>query len=214
MVVDSGILDGLRVLGFDLETTGFNPREDRVVQYALVGSDSDGSHVNLNSLVDPGRGIPSEASEVHGIWNDDVRGAGGFEQHVETLGDMIDGSVIVGHNVVAFDWRFIEMECMRIGRETPRPLAIVDTLILARRFEVPGRRCACAADSGQTRAVVVVECLEVGAGNRRSIFAEAEGVAQYFARVDHLLDLAVAGDIIVDKPQALFGSVERLQTGG
>ncbi len=43
MVVDSGILDGLRVLGFDLETTGFNPREDRVVQYALVGSDSDGS---------------------------------------------------------------------------------------------------------------------------------------------------------------------------
>ena len=165
MVVDSGILDGLRVLGFDLETTGFNPREDRVVQYALVGSDSDGSHVNLNSLVDPGRRIPSEASEVHGIWNDDVRGAGGFEQHVETLGDMIDGSVIVGHNVVAFDWRFIEMECMRIGREPPRPLAIVDTLVLARKFEVPGRH------------KLGLLCSRFGIGLERSHSADADAGA-------------------------------------
>ena len=69
--MSSGILDGLRVLGFDLETTGFNPREDRVVQFALVGSDSDGSHLNLNSLVNPGRRIPDEASKVHGwYWID------------------------------------------------------------------------------------------------------------------------------------------------
>ena len=137
--MDSGILDGLRVLGFDLETTGFNPREDRVVQFALVGSDSDGSHLNLNSLVDPGCRIPSESSRVHGILDDDVRGAGSFEDHLDSMSDLMDGAVIVGHNVVAFDWRFMEMECIRIGREAPRPLAIVDTLVLARNFDVPGR---------------------------------------------------------------------------
>jgi len=123
----------------DLETTGFNPREDRVVQFALVGSDSDGSHLNLNSLVDPGCRIPSESSKVHGIFNDDVRGAGSFEEHVDSMSNLMDGAVIVGHNVLAFDWRFVEMECIRIGREAPVPLAIVDTLVLARSFDVPGR---------------------------------------------------------------------------
>tara|TARA_Y100001934_G_scaffold5152_1_gene7218 strand:+ start:7100 stop:7756 length:657 start_codon:yes stop_codon:yes gene_type:complete len=139
VVVNPGILDGLRVLALDLETTGFNPREDRVVQFALVGSDSDGSHLNLNSLVDPGCRIPSESSKVHGIFNDDVRGAGSFEEHVDSMSNLMDGAVIVGHNVLAFDWRFVEMECIRIGREAPVPLAIVDTLVLARSFDVPGR---------------------------------------------------------------------------
>ena len=139
VVVNPGILDGLRVLGLDLETTGFNPREDRVVQFALVGSDSDGSHLNLNSLVDPGCRIPSESSKVHGIFNDDVRGAGSFEEHVDSMSNLMDGAVIVGHNILAFDWRFVEMECFRIGRESPVPLAIVDTLVLAKSFDVPGR---------------------------------------------------------------------------
>ena len=139
VVVNRGILDGLRVLGLDLETTGFNPREDRVVQFALVGSDSDGTHLNLNSLVDPGCRIPSESSKVHGIFNDDVRGAGSFEEHVDSMSNLMDGAVIVGHNILAFDWRFVEMECIRIGREPPVPLAIVDTLVLARSFDVPGR---------------------------------------------------------------------------
>ena len=34
-----GMLTGFRVLGFDLETTGLDYRSDRIVQYALIGSD-------------------------------------------------------------------------------------------------------------------------------------------------------------------------------
>jgi DNA polymerase III alpha subunit (gram-positive type) len=30
------------------------------------------------------------------------------------------------------------MECMRIGVEVPRPHAIIDTLVIARRFVIPG----------------------------------------------------------------------------
>ena len=165
VVVNSGILDGLRVLGLDLETTGFNPREDRVVQFALVGSDSDGSHLNLNSLVDPGCRIPSESSKVHGIFNDDVRGAGSFEEHVDSMSNLMDGAVIVGHNVLAFDWRFVEMECIRIGREAPVPLAIVDTLVLARSFDVPGR---------PNRGML---CKRFGIGLERSHSADADAGA-------------------------------------
>jgi DNA polymerase III epsilon subunit-like protein len=134
-----GFLDGHRVLGFDLETTGFDPRSDRIVQFALVGSDSDGSHVNTHALIDPGIPIPVESTRVHGIDDGDVRGAGGFEDHIDSITELIDGAVIVGHNVLAFDWRFMEVECSRIGRDVPEPLAVVDTLVIARRFGVPGR---------------------------------------------------------------------------
>ena len=134
----SDFLEGFRVLGFDLETTGFNPRQDRVVQFALVGSDSDGSQLSLQSLVNPGCRIPVESSNVHGIFDGDVRDARSFDEHLDSICEMIEGAIIVGHNVVAFDWRFLEMECIRIGREIPSPVALVDTLELARTLGIPG----------------------------------------------------------------------------
>ena len=133
------LLAGYRVLGFDLETTGFDYRKDRIVQYALVGSDTDGTHINLQSLVDPRVKIPPETTRVHGISNDDVRGMGEFSKHVNEIISMVDDSIIVGHNVIRFDWRFLEVECMRAGVEVPKPKGIIDTLVLARRLKISGR---------------------------------------------------------------------------
>ena len=89
-------------MGFDLDTTGFDHRKDRIVQYALVGSDTDGTHINLQSLVDPRVKIPPETTRVHGISNDDVKGMGEFSQHVNEIISMIDDSIIVGHNFIRF----------------------------------------------------------------------------------------------------------------
>ena len=47
-----------RVLGFDTETTGLDPRKDRIVQYAFVGVDEDGQKIVIDSLVDPCMAIP------------------------------------------------------------------------------------------------------------------------------------------------------------
>ena len=133
------MLSGYKVLGFDLETTGLDPRRDRIVQYALIGSDIDGSHINLTSFVDPGTPIPSASSKIHGIKDSDVKDSGSFEKHAREIKDMMEGSVIVGHNVSKFDWRFIEIEFLRLGIDVPIPRAIVDTLTLAKRLRIPGR---------------------------------------------------------------------------
>ncbi len=135
--VASGMLDGFRVLGFDLETTGLNPRSDRVVQFALVGSDSDGTHLSLQSLVHPGIRIPEKSTLVHGISDSDVSDEVCFGDYLGELSSLIEGSVIVGHNVIGFDWRFFEVECARCGVEAPSPYAILDTLVLARKFDLP-----------------------------------------------------------------------------
>ena len=81
-VMVGGMLTGYRVLGFDLETTGLNPRSDRIVQYALIGSDVDGSHINQTALVNPRRSIPPESSRVHGITDEDVKGESEFSEPV------------------------------------------------------------------------------------------------------------------------------------
>ncbi len=130
------MLEGFRVLGLDLETTGFNPRFDRIVQYALVGSDADGTHLSLQSLVNPGVSIPTESTHVHGISSNDVASESDFGDHINSFREMAEGAIIVGHNVIAFDWRFIEVECARFGVEPPAPYAIIDTLILARKLRL------------------------------------------------------------------------------
>ena len=108
-------------------------------RYALVGSDTDGRHINLQSLVNPRVKIPPETTRVHGITNDDVRGMGEFSEHVNEISSLVNDSIIVGHNVLQFDWRFLEVECIRAGVEAPIPKGMIDTLVLARRLRIPGR---------------------------------------------------------------------------
>ena len=135
----SGPFDGMKVIGFDLETTGFDCRSERIVEYGMVGSDSDGKHISLCSMVDPEKRIPEQASNVHGITNSDVKGLGNFSEHSEKISEMMEDAIVVGHNVIGFDWGFIQMECLRAGIEPPKIRGFIDTLKIARRLRVPGR---------------------------------------------------------------------------
>ena len=64
-------LAGYRVLGFDLETTGFSPNKHRIVQYALVGCDADVTSMYTEELVNPQMKIPFETTRVHVISDGD-----------------------------------------------------------------------------------------------------------------------------------------------
>jgi len=130
---------GHRLVALDLETTGLDRRRDRIVEYAMVGSDADGSEILIERFVDPERPIPMEAARVHGISDNDVRDAGTFQTHAGSIASMLEGAVLVGHNVIRFDWPFLRTEFIRAGVAPPTPLAIIDTLALARRLKVPGR---------------------------------------------------------------------------
>ena len=139
-------LVGYRVLGFDLETTGFSPNKHRIVQYALIGCDVDGTAMHLEDLVNPQMRIPNETSQIHGIYDSDVKGVPEFSEYISGITEAMEGAVIVGHNVDRFDWPFLRAEFLRAGRPMPEPLAILDTLKIARRLKIPpshnlGRLC-------------------------------------------------------------------------
>lgn len=130
------LLAGERVLAFDLETTGVSTQYDRVVQLALVGANPDGSEIHYEKLVNPRRSIPAGASRVHGIYDPDVRSKGDFSTIADDVSELIEGAIIVGHNVRKFDMSMLESEYLRLGKQAPKPKAIMDTYELVRRLKI------------------------------------------------------------------------------
>ncbi len=56
----------------DVETTGINPREDRVVEAACVLTRAGRRIESFGTLINPGRAIPPTASAVHHLTDECV----------------------------------------------------------------------------------------------------------------------------------------------
>ena len=130
------MLSGHRVLALDLETTGVSTNSDRIVQIALLGSMENDSPITWEALVNPQRPIPPGASAVHGIMDSDVREQPLFSAFSQKIFDLIDGAVIVGHNVRRFDLPLLDKEFLRCGKIPPSPKVVIDTLELVRRLKI------------------------------------------------------------------------------
>lgn len=114
------------LLTLDAETTGADPREDRIVELGgayLQAGEQVGPR--LQCLVDPGRYIPAGATQVHGIRTEDVEGAPKWPEVAARLKRHFDaGPVVVGYNILGFDKPLIDAENARegIGWRVPAPL--------------------------------------------------------------------------------------------
>lgn len=90
----------------DVETTGLDPRVDRVVEVACVRVRAGRILERFVSLVDPQRSIPERATAVHGIQERDVAAAPTLAQVEPRLRAMVRGAVVVAHNA-RFDMGFL-----------------------------------------------------------------------------------------------------------
>ena len=59
---------------FDTETTGTNPRSDRIVEIACVKIHPDGRRETWVKRINPGMPIPAGSTAIHGIRDADVEG--------------------------------------------------------------------------------------------------------------------------------------------
>lgn len=130
----------------DVETTGLYPWNDRVVEVAVVHVSSDGRLTGeFSTLINPGRDVGP--TSIHGIRAADILQAPSFAQAAATLWQLLDGRVLVAHNV-PFDSRFLEAEFNRCGVRMPPP-PLMCTMELASYYlpKLPGRNLAacCAA---------------------------------------------------------------------
>ena len=137
LLMAQDLFEGEKVLAFDLETTGVSTTNDRIVQFALIGTLADGTAVNHEQIVKPNIRIPYDATQIHGISNEDVRDKPPLTEVADQLAELIEGAILVGHNVRNFDYAMLRTEFLRMGRLAPQPKAIMDTLELVRRLRLP-----------------------------------------------------------------------------
>lgn len=109
------------LVGFDLETTGTDPAESRIVTAALVESVGGVPVRTTRWLLDPGVPIPAEAQAIHGISDELARTRGrppraAVEEIAAALcARLADGCPVVAFNA-PFDLSLLDAELRRYGR--------------------------------------------------------------------------------------------------
>lgn len=98
----------------DLETTGGNPVRDRITEIAAVRMEGGQEVARWSSLVNPGTSIPAFIQNLTGISNAMVQEAPGFDEVAPHLLGLLDGAVLVAHNV-RFDHGFLLNEFARMN---------------------------------------------------------------------------------------------------
>lgn len=105
-----------KLVGLDLETTGTNVPYDRIVRislHAVVPGYED--PFVWDQLVNPGRPIPPDATEIHGITDQMVANAPNFAEVASTLWSWLQDGDYFGYNLLAFDIPMIVKELGMLG---------------------------------------------------------------------------------------------------
>ncbi len=97
----------------DLETTGINLSNDRIVEIAIVKILPDGTKQVKRKLINPTIPIPAAASEIHGITNVMVKDAPTFKQVANEVKQFIENCDIAGYNSNRFDIPMLVEEFLR-----------------------------------------------------------------------------------------------------
>ncbi|MEM9897517.1 MAG: 3'-5' exonuclease, partial [Bacteroidota bacterium] len=98
---------------FDLETTGTNISQDRIVELAMVKVMPDGTVEEKSRKINPTIPIPTETSLIHGIYDEDVKDEPTFKQVAKSLAQYLEGCDLSGFNVLGFDVPMLVEEFLR-----------------------------------------------------------------------------------------------------
>ncbi len=114
---------------FDLETTGFSPKFNRIIEIGAVKV-KDGQVIDsFSEFVNPGVPIPYEIEQLTGINDSMVRDAEKIDALLPKFLEFCEGAVMVAHNA-EFDMSFIKANADRLN--LPCDYTILDTVALAR----------------------------------------------------------------------------------
>jgi len=145
---------GAAFVAFDLETTGLDPRLDKIVEIGAVKFDRAGIIGRFSTLVNPGIPMPGEAGKVNNITDEMLRGKPSLDAVLPDFLYFIKNTTLAAHNA-PFDCGFVneKLKNQWEGRANevlfgenawsppfpalPNPIA--DTLIFAREV-FPGLR--------------------------------------------------------------------------
>lgn len=115
----------------DLETTGLNPKLDKIIEIGAVKVRRGKTADSFQSLVNPGRMLSGHVCRLTGIDDRMLADAPDIGQVLEPLLTFIGGDILVGHRIL-FDYSFVKKAAVNHGAAFEKKG--IDTLGLARKF--------------------------------------------------------------------------------
>lgn len=102
---------------FDLETTGTNISQDRILEIAVLKLMPNGEVLEKYNLVNPTIPIPADSSAIHGIRDEDVKDKPTFKELAKEYARFMEGSDLGGFNILKFDVPLLVEEFLRADVE-------------------------------------------------------------------------------------------------
>lgn len=100
---------------FDLEATGVNILNDRIVEISVVKIFPDGRREVKTRRINPEMHIPEEASAIHGIYDKDVANEPTFRAISKNFFIYLEDCDLGGYNITKFDIPMLTREFSRAG---------------------------------------------------------------------------------------------------
>ena len=102
---------------FDLETTGINITQDRIIEIAVVKLMPNGEIIRKSNVVNPTIPIPAESTLFHGLTDEDVKDKPTFKELAKEYARFFEGADLAGFAVLKMDIPMLVEEFIRAGVE-------------------------------------------------------------------------------------------------
>ncbi|MDD3765641.1 MAG: PolC-type DNA polymerase III [Eubacteriales bacterium] len=166
---NQGILENIVV--FDVETTGFNPRDDRIIEIGAVKIKNGEVVDHFSCFVNPETIISPKITELTGITNEMVKDANTIEDVLPKFLEFCSDSVLVAHNA-QFDIGFIRANADRLALNFSP--TYIDTVEMAR---------GALPDLPRHRLDVVAKALDVSLEGHHRAVNDANATAQIYLKL-------------------------------
>jgi DNA polymerase-3 subunit epsilon len=100
---------------FDLETTGVQVGQDRIIEICLFKVAVSGETTVMTHRVNPGMPIPPQSTEIHGITDEMVKDKPLFKDLAPEIANFIGDADLAGYNSNKFDVPLLVEEFLRVG---------------------------------------------------------------------------------------------------
>lgn len=118
-------------VSIDLETTGLNPKTDKIIEIGAVRVIDGERRETFAALINPGRKLEPQIVELTGLSDEDLADAPYIEEILPDALDFIGDLPLLGHSVL-FDFSFLKKAAVNSRMVFEKQA--VDTLKIARKY--------------------------------------------------------------------------------
>jgi len=118
-------------LCLDIETTGLNPKTEKIIEIGAVRVRNGSITESFESLVSPGRLLEAGITGLTGITDEMLRDAPAKEEVIPEFLEFAGEDILLGHSVL-FDYSFLKKAAVNCNYQFEK--MGIDTLKIARKF--------------------------------------------------------------------------------